>query len=114
MVAKVTVAFAQQALHRVHRTLRGSEEKLAGFGANNRVGAVGGEVHHRGHDAAPTLVVDGHGLARFGVHVGHEAVGGAQIDADDDFFLLKAAGGKVDSYCSHKYTGAAGSGHPKK
>ena len=104
--AQVAVAFAQQALHRINGARRVGKQKLAGIVAHHGRGPIGREVHHRGHDRAPAQVVDGGRLAGFGVHVGHEAVGGAQVDAHDNFFLLEAAGGEVDSYSSHKVRGA--------
>ena len=104
MLAEVAVAFAQQALHRINGALRVGEQEFAGLVAHHGVGPIGGEVHHRGHDTAPALVVDGYRLTGIGVHIGHEAISGTQVDTHNNFFLLEGAGGKVDSDNSHKHT----------
>jgi len=59
-------------------------------------------MHHRRHDSAAPQVVDGGWLAGFGVHVGHQRVGGAEVNAHNQLFLLNGAGSEVDGNFSHK------------
>ena len=99
---QVAVGFAEQALDRINGAGGVCQQVFFRLGAHQRAAAVGRKMHHRRHQDAPAQVVDGGWQPGFGMHVGYQRVGGAQVDADDDVGLLKGAGGEVDGDFGHR------------
>ena len=97
----IAVGFAHQPLDGINGVGRVGDEFFFG-GITDEHTAIGGKMHHRRHQSrlaiGPTHA-DGLAIAQ----VSHQAIGGAEVNTDDDIlWFFDAAVAKIDGKSGHE------------